>query len=241
MKIQCTLFIVGCIVFSMGGIPIVGDEASDDYALYLEVMQRLESLTPDEKINVKIGTEKDEYLIDEAFEVRFMVSEACYMVLMDIGAATTDILTKEPVYGDITFLIPSYKVLENKLEPGRVYSSLHDFDMKITVAQPAGYETVNLFCSPEPLALFDADFTKERVYTVAPHDTEKLKALLEGLQRLEQQEWAGSSVSFLIKDPRGNPKGALPKKFGTLKPMGGTGTTGKSDERFFPPLDGAGQ
>ncbi len=238
MKTQHTALVIGCIMLSMVGMPLVGEETSDEYAAYQEVLDRLEFLTPGNTIDVRMGTEKGEYAVGEPFELRFMVSDACYMVLMDIGASAEGTQNNSPVYGEITFLIPNYKVLENKLEPGKVYSSLYDFDMKIKVAPPSGYETVNLFCSPEPLALFDADFTKERIYTIEPNDTDKLQALLNGLERLQQQEWSGTSVSFLIKEPGGT-RAAMPKKFGMLKPMGGTGTTGKS-ENFFPPLDGEG-
>jgi len=237
MKTQYTLFIVGCLVLSVLGIPVAGEESGDEYGLYLETMERLENLMPGNMIEVSIGTEKEKYTVGDAFEVRFMVSEACYMVLMDIGAASKDKVTMDPIYGPITFLVPNYKVLENKLEPGRVYSSLYDFNMKMKVAAPIGYETVNLFCSPEPLALFDADFDKEKIYVIEPHETDKLQKLLASLDRLEQQNWAGSSVSFMIQEPNmtGRP---LPMKFGKLNPMGGTGTTGKS-ENFFPPVTGS--
>jgi hypothetical protein len=161
---------------------------------YELVMEKLETLVPGDAIDVRMGTEKDEYNLEEPFEVRFQVSEDCYIVLMDIGAATQK--DDELVYGDITFLIPSFKLIENKVEGGRVYSTLYDFDLPIRVARPAGYETVNLFCSPEKLDLFDADFDTEKVYTISSDDTEKLQKLLESLEQLEKQEWAGSSVSF---------------------------------------------
>ncbi len=238
MKTHYTVFIIGCLVLSVLGITVAGEESGDKYALYLETMKRLENLMPGNTIDVRMGTEKDKYTVGEAFEVRFMVSDACYMVLMDIGAASKDRVTTDPIYGPITFLIPNYKILENKLEPGRVYSSLYDFNMKMKVAPPTGYETVNLFCSPEPLTLFDADFIKEKIYIIEPHETDKLQKLLESLDRLEQQEWAGNSVSFMIREP-GVTARPLPKKFGKLLPMGGTGTTGKS-EHFFPPVTGVG-
>jgi hypothetical protein len=232
MKTQYMLCMLCCIILSVLGMTVNADEASDDYSLYLEVMKRLESLTPGDAIDVRMGTEKEEYVVGDSFEVRFMVSDACHMVLMDIGAARKDTVTTDMMYGAITFLVPNYKVLENKVEAGRVYSSLYDFDMKIKVAPPAGFETVNLFCSSQPFALFDADFTRDKIYTIEPHETEKLQKLLDQLDHLEQQEWAGSSVSFLIKEP-GITARPLPKKFGALRPMGGTGTTGK----FFPAID----
>lgn len=209
------------------------DKPKEKYALYLEVMKKLESLTPSENLEVLMGTEKDSYILDEPFEARFQVSHDCYIVLMDIGAATgTD---EDIVYGDITFLIPSYKLVDNKVEGGHVYSTLHDFSLPIKVAPPVGYETVNLFCSPEKLQLFDADFEKEGVYKITPEDTDKLEQLSERLDRLNQQEWAGSSVSFLIKDPKLGIR-PLPRKFGALPPIGATGTTGK----FFPPIGATG-
>ncbi len=233
MKTQYTLCIVGCLVLSLLGIPVAAEESGDEYALYLETMKRLENLMPGNMIDVRMGTEKEEYTVGEAFEVRFMVSKECYMVLMDIGAASKDRVTTDNIYGPITFLVPSFIVLENKLEPGRVYSSLYDFNMKMKVAPPIGYETVNLFCSPEPLALFDADFKKEKVYTIEPHETDRLQRLLDSLDRLEQQDWAGSSVSFMIREP-GGARTILPKKFGKLKPMGGTGTTGLWEDFVLP-------
>jgi hypothetical protein len=219
------------VILSVQGISVVGDESSDDYSLYLEVMDRLEYLTPTDVIEVRMGTEKDEYMVGDPFEVRFMVSDACYMVLMDIGTVTKDVLTEKMGYGAITFLVPSYKVLENKIEPGRVYSSLYDFNMKIRVAPPAGVETVNLFCSRQPLNLVDSNFDQEKIYTIEPHEDQKLQKLLQQLEHLEEAEWSGSSVSFLIKEPGSNAR-PIPKKFGALPPMGATGTTGK----FFPPV-----
>jgi len=201
-------------------------------------MEKLEYLTPGDSIEVRVGIEKDVYLVGEPIEIRFMASEACHITLMDIGAASKDMMTTEMVYGPISFLIPYYKLPEQKIEADRVYSTLYDFEMKLKVAHPIGYETVNLFCSPEPLHLFETDFTQEKIYTIQPDDTERLQQLLKQLERLVQQEWSGSSVSFLIKDPElGTPKD-LPKKFGAFPPMGGTGSTGKG--KFWPPLGATG-
>jgi hypothetical protein len=230
---KCCVLVSVCIICGLFLTAVSEAQDEPEKTPYELVMEKLETLVPGDAIDVRMGTEKDEYNLDEPFEVRFQVSEDCYIVLMDIGAATQK--EDELVYGDITFLIPSFKLTENKVEGGRVYSTLYDFDLPIKVAPPDGYETVNLFCSPEKLDLFDADFDTEKVYTVTPDDTEKLQKLLERLERLEKQEWAGSSVSFLIRDPeKGITRGV--KKFGALPPIGATGTTGK----FFPPIGATG-
>lgn len=236
MKTQAMQILVGCLVFSMLAIPLFGEDNDVDYSMYEQVLEALEDLQPGSSLEVRLGTEKDVYTIGEPFEVRFMVSDACHMVLMDIGASSGETEGAPPQYGPIMFLAPSYKAVDNRLEPGKVYSTLYDFDLKFRVAPPSGYETVNMFCSPEPLELFEPDFEEEPLYTIMPDDTEKLAKLLENLQILKQQEWAGSSVSFLITENQGA-RAALPKKFGKLKPLGGTGTTGKTEDRFFPELD----
>lgn len=242
-----------CVVLSMCIICALfmgtGAQAQDEpeKSLYEQVIEKLEILTPGETIDVRMGTEKEEYLTGDPFEVRFQVSEDCYIALMDIGAVTKDV-QGNIVYGDITFLIPSFKLTENKVEGGRVYSTVYDFDIPIKVAPPAGYETVNIFCSPEKFDLFDADFDQEGVYTIRPDDTERLQQLLARLEQLEEQEWSGTSVSFFIDDPqlRGAARDVMDafkeetqkrrRRFGALPPIGATGTTGK----FFPPIGATG-
>ena len=185
-------------------------------------MNKLESLTPGETIDVKMGTEKEKYQIGDPFEMRFMVSQESYIILMDISTN-----------GDITFIAPSVKVPDSTIEKERVYSTLHDFGLNITVAPPIGVETINLFCSAEKLALFEVDLKKEPFYTIASDDEERLKKLLASLEELEKSEWSGNSVSFLIEDPqKGGTRGQFSKRGGVLPAIGTTGTTGK----FFPPI-----
>lgn len=192
---------------------------------YKTLMDKLENLTPGEAIDVKIGTEFEEYKVGDPFEMRFMVSQACYVVLMDISTN-----------GDITFIAPSVVMLDNKVEGERVYSTLSDFNMNIKVAPPGGIETINILCSPEKFDLFEHDFEQEPLYTVKTHDEERIKKLLASLAQLEQLEWAGNSISFLIKDPQVGARGSFSKKGGILPPIGSTGTTGK----FFPPIGSTG-
>ena len=238
MKTTTYLIIATVVLCYVLGLSALAVENEETYAVYLKVLEKLEYLTPGDSIDVRMGTEKDEYFVGEPVEIRFMASETCHIILMDIGAATKNQVTGDMEYGPISFLIPYYKLPEKQIEAGYVYSTSHDLEMRIKVAHPIGYETVNLFCSPEPLDLFSPDFTKEKIYIIQPDDTERLQKLLQQLERLEQQEWSGSSVSFLIKDPSlGTPKD-LPKKFGALPPIGGTGSTGKG--KFWPPLGATG-
>ena len=82
-------------------LSVLADDNEEKYALYLQVMEQLEYLTPEDSIEVRVGIEKDVYLVGEPVEIRFMASEACYITLMDIGAASKDKLTGEMVYGPI--------------------------------------------------------------------------------------------------------------------------------------------
>lgn len=216
----------------LGSSIVLAQQTPADKSSYLQVIEKLERLQPSQDIKVLIGTEKDEYLVDEPMEFRFQASHDCYVVLMDIAAA--QYITNDQIdYGDITFLVPNAHLRDNKIQGGRVYSTLYDFNLRITVAPPSGYDTVNLFCSPQPLNLFETSFDNEMVYVITPDDDEKLQNLLTHLEHLEQQQWAGSSVSFLINHPGSR---GVPKKFGAMPPIGATGTTGK--EKFFPPLTG---
>ena len=192
---------------------------------YKELMDKLENLKPGDSIDVKIGTEFEEYKVGDPFEMRFMASKDCYVVLMDISTN-----------GDITFIAPSVVMPENKVEGERVYSTLSDFNMNIKVAPPGGIETINILCSPEPFNLFEHDFDKEPLYTIETHDKDRIEKLTEKLNLLEQIEWAGNSVSFLIKDPKVGARGSFSKRGGVLPPIGSTGTTGK----FFPPISSTG-
>ena len=76
----------------------------------------------------------------------------------------------------------------------------------------------------------------EIVFSIIKNDNPKkrakrLKALLDRLDQLEQSEWSGNSVKIQIGTPR-----ARPRKYGSLPPIGATGTTGK----FFPPIGATG-
>jgi hypothetical protein len=187
---------------------------------YDQVMDKLESLTPSDTIEVRMGTEKEEYEIGESFEMRFEVSQDSYIVLMHIASD-----------GNITFLTPSKAVPAEKLEGERVYSTLYDFDLPLKVIGPGGIETINLFSSLEKIELFDVD-SDETFPTITINDEEALQKLLNNLEALEEIEWSGNSVSFLIKGARGQ----FSKRGGLVPPIGSTGTTGK----FFPPIGSTG-
>ncbi len=231
---------------------------ADTSPLYEQVLGKLESLTPGETIEVRMGTEKERYDTGELLEIRFWASKDSYITLM---ALSTD--------GNITFLAPSRQVPDTKIEGGKVYSTgspsgpvsaeetLYDLSMKITVMPPNGTETINLFCSPAKIDLFEADFDKEPFYMITPANEERLKTLLDRLDQLEQFEWSGTSIKILIgPEPTPMPMPGLkkgmprkpglppvpesakmiPRKFGALPPIGATGTTGK----FFPPIGSTG-
>jgi hypothetical protein len=211
-------------------------EAAEQNSKYEQLLEKLENLTPGDTVEVRMGTEKDQYDVGDPFEVRFWASEDCYIVLMDIS---TD--------GTITFLTPSRLVPDNQIEGGRVYSSgifgespseekaVYDLGMQITVAPPKGIETLNLFCSPQKLELFDTDFAKAPFYTIAPDDEERITDFMNRLDRLEQLEWSGASVHVRIGPETGLTR-AVPKKHGALPGIGSTGSTGK----FFPPIGTSG-
>lgn len=235
MKRMVHISLLSLILIAVPGNGIIlAQQTSADNSLYLQVIEKLEQLQPSQDIEVLIGTEKDAYNVDEPMEFRFQTSHDCYMVLMDIAAA--QYLENDQIkYGDITFLVPNANLRDNKVQGGRVYSTRYDFNLKLTVAPPSGFDTVNLFCSPQPITLFETDFEGQIAYVITPEDDEKLRRLLTHLEQLEQQPWAGSSVSFAIHHPgtRG-----VPKKFGAMPPIGATGTTGKG--KFFPPIGATG-
>ena len=164
MKTTTYRIIVIVVLCHVLGLSALAVENKETYDVYLKVLEKLEYLTPGDSIDVRMGTEKDEYFVGEPVEIRFMASDTCHIMLMDIGAATKNLVTGDMEYGPISFLIPYYRVPEKQIEAGRVYSTLHDLEMKIKVAHPIGYETVNLFCSPEPLDLISPDFTKVHIW-----------------------------------------------------------------------------
>ena len=206
----------------------------DEYnPTYQQVIKKLESLTPGDTIDVRIGTEKDMYKEGEPLEVRFLASRDSYITLM---AISTD--------GSLLFLAPSHYIQDTKIEGGKVYSTgllspsaadkeaLYDFGMKMRVAPPQGIEVINLFCSTEKVELFKADFETEPVYEIKPEDEKRLEALFDSLDQFENTEWSGRSVQIFINM---RPRPGV-RKFGGLPPIGSTGTTGK----FFPPIGSTG-
>jgi hypothetical protein len=219
--------------------------------VYEQVIEKLENLLPGETIEAQIGTEKEEYKVDEPFEIRFQTSKDCYVVLMNIAAGEQDPESGEVKYGEISFLLPYSNALDNKIEGGRVYSTSHDFGLDLKATPPYGYGTINIFCSPEKIELFESDFGQEQMfYTIKPDDEDRLRMLLTRLDQLQQSEWSGSSVSFLIKKDQGKLQEWLggnisslfkgrqktSSKFGALPAVGSTGTT----EKFFPPIGATG-
>lgn len=229
--------------------------------LYPQVLEAIEQLTPGERIQVLLATEKEAYQVGEPFEIRFSASEDSYVILMRIA---TD--------GSITFLTPNSQHADFKVQGNMVYSTgsltpplseeqvAYDLGMTLNVGAPTGTEVLNLFCSPEKFSLFDVGTLQETFYTIRPDDEERLQALFDRLSTLSQIEWSGTSAAFLVEPesaaaPEAAPKQRtrsmrsssqaqsslipdagsqkrLPRKFGALRPMGGTGTTGKS----FPPI-----
>jgi len=210
---------------------------------YQQLIEKLGSLQPGKTIEVNMWMQKDQYNLKEPIEIRFQASKDCYWILMDVSPDRS-----------IAFLAPSYYVRDNRIKGSKVYSTganssptseaekLYDFGLKITAAPPGGMETIYLFCSPEKITLFEADFQETQFYTITPDDEKRLKALVVGLDQLQQSEWSGSSVQIHIGpkskakfDTRGAAK-EIPRKFGALPPIGSTGTTGK----FFPPIGSTG-
>lgn len=192
---------------------------------YEKLITTLEGLKSVESIKVQMGTEKEEYNLGEPFELRFQVSQASYITLMDISPE-----------GDITFIIPSIKVLENKVEADKVYSTLHHFELPIKIAPPTGYETINLFCTTEQFAFFDVKFEQEPFYTIKKDDKERLSALTARLEQLKEMAWAGTSVQFFIRSATRGAGPSPARKFGAIPPVESTGTSGV----FFPPIDPTG-
>jgi hypothetical protein len=225
-------------VLSWSILFLSGSQAQEDERspVYQQLMEKLENLVPGETLEVKMGTEKEQYDAGEPLEIRFLANKDSHIILMDIS---TD--------GSITFLAPSHQVPDPRIEAGIVYSTgspspstdentSYDLGMKITVAPPDGIETINLFCSPEKIDLFEADFEQEPFYTIMPDDEERLKALLDRLEQLEQSEWSGQSIKIHIGPELPEGVRAVPRKYGALPPIGSTGTTGK----FFPPIGSTG-
>jgi hypothetical protein len=225
--------------------PMTAVLESKSILTYQQVLAKLESLAPGKTIEVRMGTEKEQYDLGEPFEIRFMASKESYIILMYISAD-----------GNITFLAPSRQIPpDTRIKGGQVYSTgspsrltskeeaLYDLGIRLMTAPPGGVETINLFCSTEKIDLFESDFNKEPFYTIVPNDETRLQELLNRLDQLKQYEWSGTSVKIRIgPEPkfktgvvRGKTK-EIPRKFGALPPIGSTGTTGK----FFPPIGSTG-
>lgn len=223
------ILLLPCCVLVLSAGEVFGAKTSP---MYEQVLEKLTQLTPGAFIEVRIGTAKQKYEIDEPFEVRFQSNKDCYFVLMHIDAD-----------GNITFLAPSAVIPDNRMKADRVYSTgatvplasdqkeLYDFGMRITASPPRGYETINLFCSVERIDLFKVDFDNEPLYSITPNDEEKLQSLLSRLDQLQKFDWSGTSVTYKVGEVR-----AVPRKHGGLKPIGSTGTTGK----WFPPVGSTG-
>ncbi len=197
--------------------------------LYQQVLEKLEALTPGKTIELRMGTEKDQYEFGDPFELRFWVSQDCYVVLMDISRSQLETTR-------ITFLLPNGQFPDNKIKGSNVYSTVHDFGMNMKVAPPEGVDTINLFCSIEKIDLFKADFKKEPYYTIKSYDEDRLKKLLESLDRLKNYEWSGGSVMIRISSGGRSLSIGPTGTTGKLPPIGATGTTGK----FFPPIGATG-
>jgi hypothetical protein len=194
--------------------------------VYYQVLAKLEELKPEGSIQMRMGTEKNRYQLGDPFEIRFMTQDDCYVILLDIGSSS------KGNDGDIQFLFPSRQFSDNKLKGGKVYSTAYDFKMeKMKVGPPEGVETINIFCSPEKLNLFETDFKENEYYIIKPTEAEKLSALLERLNQLEPHAWSGTSLQVFI----GDTKREL-RKYGALPPISSTGTTGK----FWPPINSTG-
>ncbi|MCP4372782.1 MAG: DUF4384 domain-containing protein [Deltaproteobacteria bacterium] len=241
--ITCTI-----ILLSGSGFWCSSTEAQEQEVspLYDNVMEKLENLTPGDTMGVLVGTEKEQYDFGSELEIRFMASKDCYITLMSISNELDT--SNKYVPGGIVFFIPGKGFSNKKIEAERVYSTTEDLDLTIVVAPPDGLETINLFCSPEKIKLFEANL-EEGLYIIQPHDEKRLQALSDRLDQLSQYEWAGNSTSILLgKAPKistGTTRGtskiwkgdfAQPNASKFFPPIETTGTGGK----FFPPIETTG-
>ncbi len=212
---QCrtiTLIIFLCGSVLLGGLA-EAKNAKDDTSVLLT--KKLQSLKSNSSIEVKMGTNKEIYNIGDVVEMRFQVSNECYLSILHVSAN-----------GDMTFLVPNAEHPDVKIEPDTVYSTLQHFDLGMTAAEPKGVEALNIFCIAQQFDLFDADFEKEAYYSITKNDEKRLQNLLTRLDQLKDYEWSGNSQKIGIGyRTRGGPIGAIP-------PIGTTGTSGK----WFPPI-----
>jgi hypothetical protein len=182
---------------------------------YLNVIDKLEGLTPGRTITVNMGVQKERYKAGETFEIRFEVSKDCYITLMYLNST-----------GTIWFLIPNHWNPAPKIEGKRVYSTWYHFNVHATVVPPLTVDVFNLFCSPEKLDLLETDLEKDPFYTIHQDDEEQLTKLLDRLNQLQAIEWSGNSITIMTGAARGL---SVSRKIGAIP------STGSGD--FFPPLD----
>ncbi len=170
------------------------------------------------------------FAIGDSFEARFRADTDCYVALIHIGVETKDPATGKTIGGGIVVLLPNQRTPDARLKAGKVYSTDQNFSIHLTAGTPPGYEVINILCSTEPFDVFDATGVFQNGYAVITPDNEAaLQYLLHGVQQAASGKFGGTSLELRI----GGTNRAFQKKFGMLKPMGGTGTTGK----FFPPLE----
>lgn len=219
------LLLIGLIGWALPGIAQESKTLIPNISpVYLQVLQTIEQLEAGEHIQVFLATEKDTYAVGEPFEARFAVSAESYVTLMRIATN-----------GTLTFLTPNPQNPDGKIRANAVYSTgvvqnadmesqtAYDLGLKLFAEMPAGDEVLNLFCSTEALALFDADDMEDDLYIVRPDDEERLQALLERLHALNRTEWTGTSVAFLVQ-PAGSvmpapAAGVSEKKIGSEKSL----------------------
>jgi hypothetical protein len=218
--------------------PLFVAEAEDDFApsVYDQVLNTLERLTPGNTITVEMETEKGQYTAGEPIEMRFRVSTSSYVVLMRIAAD-----------GNITFLLPNARFPQIKVEGKRVYSTRSDFQIDLQGSSTSGAEILNLFCSPEPITLFEAKLSEKRpYYTLTAKDDKPLQTLLRRLERLQQQSWSGNSVTVWMAEPAQKAESTVeesaPQALFMLVPRGAipAGEVTGSTNKFFPPINATG-
>lgn len=231
MSTRVTQILIIILLLYNGGFWSVADAEEQQVSLYNQVIAKLERLNPGTSIDVIMATEKERYEIGEPFELRFQLSEDCYVIIMHIAAD-----------GEIAFLVPNVSTIDHKVEGKRIYSTLQDFNLPIKASSPQGIEVINLFCSPKKFDLFQADFKQTPFYTITREDEQRLKDLLARLDKLENAEWSGTSVQFrvgpeppLLNVTSRSSTTSPSKKIGAIiPPIATTGTSGK--KALFPPI-----
>lgn len=216
--------------------PSIGHAQEEKPDVYQEFLNTINNLTPNGDIQVNMGTEKQEYVVGENFEVRFMTDQPCYAVMMNLFYTPVELInsagdrTIQYNLEDIIFLLPNGNAPDNQVEGGRVYSTKEDFQLPLKAVKPQGVGTVNFFCSPEPLSLFKTDFSENTLYEVDPQNTTQLQQLTAQLAELKHSAWNGGSVTFRIYDPQEGKTRSAAAPPGGLPPILTGGSTGKTDE-----------